>query len=99
MQLDELLALLGPTGILAMGEDVRIKTKDGTEKTTKGVVSLADGSTDVEIGTGQVLIAEPEPQEGTDIMIRGEPYVLRSVKKHDDGYFKCWFWRSREVDQ
>lgn len=99
MQLEELLALLGPTGILALGEDVSITTKDGAETVTKGVVSLADGSTDVEIGTGQVLIAEPEPHEGEVITIRGDLYVLGSVRSHDDGYFRCWFRRNQGTDQ
>ena len=99
MQLEELLTLLGPTGILAMGEDVSMTTKGGIETVTKGVVSLADGSTDVEIGTGQVLIAEPEPQEGMMIAIRGDLYVLGSVHSHDDWYFRCWFRRNQGTDQ
>ncbi|MEM0930722.1 MAG: hypothetical protein AAGI89_15660 [Pseudomonadota bacterium] len=94
MQLEELLALLGPTGITALGEDVRLRASDGSETATKAVVSLADGSVaDVEIGTGQALLASPEPGEGDTLVIRDHFYTIGSVRKDQDGYFKCWFRR------
>jgi len=94
MQLKDLLALIGPDGIRVLVENIRIKTKNGSETTTKGVVSLADGSTDVEVGTGEVLIAEPEPREGTEILIRSSSYVIHSIRKADGGYYRCGFRRS-----
>ncbi|MEM7740775.1 MAG: hypothetical protein AAF225_08235 [Pseudomonadota bacterium] len=94
MQLEELLALLGPTGITALGEDVRLRTKDGSETVTKAIVSLADGSiADVEIGTGQALLGSPEPKDGDTLLIRDHIYTIGSVKGDQDGYFRCWFRR------
>ncbi|MEO1657843.1 MAG: hypothetical protein AAFR65_08985 [Pseudomonadota bacterium] len=94
MQLEELLALLGPTGITALGEDVRLRTNDGSETVTKAIVSLANGSiADVEIGTGQALLSSPEPNEGDTLVIRDHLYTIGSVREDQDGYFKCWFRR------
>lgn len=94
MQLEELLALLGPTGITALGEDARLRTSDGSETEIKAVVSLADGNdADVETGSGQALFASPVPHEGDTLMIRDDLYTIGLVTEHQDGYFRCCFRR------
>ena len=92
MHLDELLALLGPDGIGALGEDVVLKTSASNETTTKAVITMsAESGTDLESGAGQALISQPKPVKGDVLIVRGQTYMITSVLESSDGYVKCRF--------
>lgn len=95
MQLTELLALLGPSGVLALGEDVCLRTPDGSETITKAVMQRTDEGSASEIGGGQALIVEPTPHQGDTLIASGEAYEISAVEQHTDGYFRCWFDRPK----
>lgn len=96
MQLDELLALLGPDGISALGEDVSIRQASEPAVTVKGVVSLSADHAEAATSAkprpaGAVILAGPEPARGDILVVRGERYKAVRIENYSDGYFKCTF--------
>ncbi|MEM9839447.1 MAG: hypothetical protein AAF830_09885 [Pseudomonadota bacterium] len=99
MQLDELFALLGPDGFMALGETVSISREGEALTQRKAVVTLAakhkktSSPAPGRSQDGEAIFADPAPCEGDVLTIRSVPYAITSVRDYADGYTKCSFGR------